>query len=228
MGWLCFQSLQDREFHPHPFPRPGLAVLVGLIWGLTSGCAFHYANARTGEEQLLGLGRLRLQTNTVEGPLQTITTSSTVPGLCIGLGPDHLGLSFGYVTRQKLVVMDAQAASALEAPTRASALTFGSRTNSAAWALGWTRMKATPARAGHQAVLTGRALAGAGLGLGGGDTGVRFGLQSQQMTVIRHENTWLTFAGTNRHWPWFDLFTLQVGAPSLADAPLPDGSNPSP
>src|SRR5688572_8315760 len=105
---------------------------------LLTGCAVRFGNPRTGVEQIWGLGSLRMQTNACGTNMITITSGSLVPGICLNLGAESFGGSFGLVQRQWIVTTSGES-DALAFP-RARGLTFRKDAESL-WAFGFSSLR---------------------------------------------------------------------------------------
>jgi len=175
-----------------------------LLPFILSACAFHYSNSKTGTEALLGVGGFRVQTNQVTKELQSVVAGSVIPGLCIGVGPDHFGISLGYLKREHLFIVNSTDPSGGARQSR-FALPLGSQDPSGGLGLGFMSLR-RPARDSHyECIIAARALAGVAFQAGAG-TSATAGLQSQQTTVVRSEDLELTLGSTNSVWPYFDYF----------------------
>lgn len=196
----------------HRFRRlAGLLCLAALP--ALNGCAIHYANARDGRETIWGFGQLRLEAKPVGSNLVSITTGSRIPGLCLNVGRDQFGISFGYVVRQQLAVISSPDLAALRPPAGTVPL-LRSDTN-ALWALGRLRMKSPPGN--HQAFVTGKAVVGLAAQAGGRDGSLHLGLHSRQSVALPDASARFDFEQPARRWPGFDLFAMKVDAAASGD-----------
>lgn len=195
---------------------------TGILVLALTGCAVNYSNPHTGAQHLWGLGQLGLKTDSVGEAWMSVTTGSRIPGLCMDFGPRHLGLSFGFLIRQETVVVETNRLPEIHGPERTLALPLHLDANSV-WGLGHLKMKSVASTHGPRVVISGRALAGLSARLGGGDSSVRLGTQSQQRCVVLDQNIYLTFVGTNQNWPHFNFFKSAIRLPAL-----PGPSNPPP
>ena len=176
---------------------------------LLSGCAIDYSNYRTGSERLLGFGRLRMETNST-GTMTKIVTERTVPGLCLAFGPDHFGFSFGYNQSQQLVVVGTNETSKLQPPQMLPGLDLSNAKYRVA-GFGYMTMKSVPQSHGHRiAVITGRALAGAGASISEDDAGLYLGVVSRRMVVSEVSDSFATIEEEAPRWPGFDLFSATL------------------
>jgi hypothetical protein len=187
-----------------------------LIWAagialLTAGCAVHYTDTKTGAEHLLGFGQLELKKKPAGDGLAAIVTGVRVPGLCLEVGRDHFGFSLGYLNRQTLRVVNTNATDGLEPPRVSPGVRTGGDAD-ALWAFGLLRMRSIASPVTHHAIVTGKALAGFGAGLGNGDDGLGLALDGRQKTVLFDENIRLDFDQDAPRWPGFDLFALKVSS----------------
>jgi hypothetical protein len=187
-------------------------VHTGLLLCLIScGCAIRYSDPHTGAEHLWGFGQLRLQTERSGGQFTTVTTGSRVPGLCLDVGRNHFGVSLGYASRQRLQVVETNSIAGFLYPSNSAAIRL-SHDRSAPWAVGHLRLCGAGESARHCAIVTGRALAGLGAGLGGGDTSVGLGTHSRQVVMVTDGNVSLDLDQDAPRWPGFNLFATKVNA----------------
>ena len=198
-------------FHRRLLSRGFVAIaVIGL-----SGCAVHYSNRQTGVEHLWGLGQLRLEKESagMTSNWAAVTSGYRVPGLCLSVGRDHFGFTLGYLDRQRMAVVSTNQISDLQLPTNSVAGLSWREVNSR-WAFGHLRMRGVGSPHRHWAIVTGKALAGLGAGVGGGDTSVSVALDSRQLAVVQDENVHLEFDQDAPRWPGFNLFATQVQASS--------------
>jgi hypothetical protein len=191
--------------------RTGAArpAFIGMALILLTGCAVHYGDSRSGVEHLWGFGQLRLESQPTGGGLAAVTTGVRVPGLCVEVGRDHFGFTFGYLDRQRLAVVDTNAAAGRKHPVASPRFCSIGSTN-ALWALGHLQMRTVPAPTHHYAIVTGKALAGLGASLGNQDNSLGLVLDGRQQAVVLDENILLDFDQDAPRWPGFDLFKMQV------------------
>jgi hypothetical protein len=186
-----------------------------------SGCAIHYQNPQTGAEQLWGLGQLRLRVESAggDGQLAAVSSGCRVPGLCLDVGRDHFGFTLGYLDRQRLVVVSSNLTAALQTPTNSVAGMLAREVNSL-WAFGHLHMRTVGRMDRHQAIVTGKALAGFGAGLGGNDSSLSLALDTRQSAVVAGENVQVDFDQDASRWPGFNLFTAKVQATHSSESTL--------
>ena len=189
-----------------------LAATLILAQGM-SGCAVHYDDRRSGVEHLWGFGQLRLENQSAgtNSNWAAVTTGVRIPGLCLEIGRDHFGFTFGCLNRQRLAVVDTNATAGLKGPAVAPGVRTGGDTNNL-WALGHLQMRSVAAPARHYAIVTGKALAGLGASLGRHDTSLGLVLDGRQQASALDENIRLDFDQDAPRWPGFDLFALRVEA----------------
>lgn len=215
------RSRSAREFGEAATPdachvfRCGKWLVGMMMLALTNSCAVHYSNPRTGAEHLWGLGQLRLEQ---ESPVTNVnwtavTSGCRVPGLCLSVGRDHFGFTLGYLDHQRLAVVCTNQIPELQLPTNSIAWLSARDVNSR-WAFGHLRMRGVGSPHRPWALVTGKALAGLGAGMGGGDTSLGVVLDSRQLAMIQHGNVHLKFDQDAPRWPGFDLFATQVQASS--------------
>lgn len=193
---------------------PALALLLVLAG---QGCAVHYANRRAGVEHLWGLGQLRLRSEALQGGKQRVAFGSAIPGLTIGAGRDHIGIALGFVERQELYVMDPR--SDVQPGIAKDTLCLVLReSRDGVWGFGHLKMTSIPIRDGCHGIITAKAAAGLSAQVGR-DPRLTIGTDTHQRLTILNENTYLSFAATNRHWPYFDLFNLQITSPTVTNSP---------
>lgn len=193
-----------------PLPLLLLLPVVLCPW-LFTGCAIHHSNSLAGVDDILGFGCVRYSTNAVGARFQTVAAETAVPGLSFALGLDHLGVSLGYHENQRLAVEPLTASS--NGVRRTFAIPLWKSRSGRVWAFGWQRLRTPPSSRHRQAFITGRALAGFAAQLGGGDSSFHAGTHAVETTFIQSTDTYLTFAGTNTHWPYYDLMTMAIDAP---------------
>lgn len=186
-------------------------ISIGILALAGSGCAIHYADNRSGAEHLWGFGQLRVQKEATGGGLTAVTTGYRVPGLCLELGRDHFGFTFGYLDRQRLCVVRSNEVADLRFPTAWPAVCAGGETN-ALWAFGHLRSRSVPLNSRHVAIVTGKALAGFGAGVGGDDTSLGLVLDGRQCAVVLDPNAQLDFDQDAPRWPGFDLFSMRISS----------------
>ena len=169
-----------------------------------SGCAIHYYNARTGDEYLWGTGRLKLKREDLGGGLASVVSGSSLPGLILGVGQDHFGLSFGLLVNERLLIVETNLLASLSPPAGFVSLPF----RDGAWGIGQLHMRATAERQA-QTIISGRAIAGVKAHLGRPGSAIHLGLDSRQATRVG-DNSHVVLTATNSFWPRFDLFKLAV------------------
>lgn len=186
-----------------------LRWILILIMPALSGCAIHYTDHQKGVEHLWGLGQLGLTVEPISNNLVRVTSGSRVPGVCIGIGHDHIGLSLGYIIRERLVVVETNT---VTEPLRLDRSHAISRRNDAdsVWGLGHLRLTSIPSTTRHQAIITGKALAGLAAHVGGGDTSLSVGLDGRQRLAMVGQNIGLEFDQDATRWPGFDFFAMRV------------------
>ena len=198
--------------------RHALTVAWAAAFTAT-GCAVHYQNSRTGAEHLWGLGQMRLQVEPAKGSdqLVAVTTGWRVPGLCLEIGRDHFGIAFGYLDRQQLAVVNSSATNEVRFPQAAPrCLSFGSSTG--LWAIGHAQLRTVARSNHHYAVITGKALGGLGVGVGGNDSGMGLAWDTRQRAVVFDDTICMEFDQDATRWPGIDLFTTQVTATHVIPA----------
>jgi len=186
-------------------------LLCAGIMFCASGCALHYCNAKNGTEHLWGLGQLRLQNQSAGSNYVAVVTGIRAPGLCLEVGRDHFGFTFGYLNRQRLEVVSTNTIANLQFPVVSPRICAFGSTN-APWAWGHLQMVAVPSPTHHYAIVTGKALAGLGAGMGNQDNNFGFAMDGRQRAVVLDENVRLDFDQDVPRWPGFDLFTMRVNA----------------
>ena len=196
-----------------------LCLILILIMPALSGCAVHYSDHRKGVEHLWGLGRLGLTIEPVGNHLVLVTSGSRIPGLCIGIGRDHIGASLGYIIRERLVVMETNAVMNSPGIDRSQAFILESGAGRF-WGFGHLRLNSIPSATRRQAIITGKALGGVGVHAGGGDTSLSAGLDGRQRLAFTEESAQLEFEQNAPRWPGFDLFTARVKEPALSQTNL--------
>jgi hypothetical protein len=150
-----------------------------------------------------------MENRSTGGDLAAVITGWRVPGLCLEIGRDHYGLSFGYLARQQLAVVSPDVVASLKHPKVSPRFLSNGNTN-APWAFGHLRMRGAGSPSHHHAIVTGKALAGLGAGLGDYDTSLGFVLDGRQRAVVVDENIQLDFDQDARRWPGCDLFEMKV------------------
>lgn len=197
-----------------------LLLLVALCCWLLPGCAIHHSNSHTGLDDIWGFGCVRYSTNAVGAHFQTVAAETAVPGLSVGFGLDHLGVSLGYWESQRLAVEPLTMSS--NRVQRTFAIPLWKSGSGRVWAFGWQRLSTPPASRHRQAFVTARAIAGLSAHLGGGDSSLHAGAHAVKTTFIQSADTYLTFGDTNARWPYFDVMTMMIGAPDLRLQLQPD------
>lgn len=206
--------MNERIFRGNALSSLALGSLL-IFFG--SGCALDYQNSRSGQEHLWGLGQFQFSTNWINTDLGTVTTGSQIPGLCMQLGANHFGFSFGYTIRQETVVVDLPQLGATRPIDQDGAIHWG-LTKEGVWGFGHLSLKSVPGNQGHHAVISGRALAGLGLRAGAKDNSITLALDQHQQTSIFNENMQITFDQDASSWPGFNFFAMQIKATTLANS----------
>lgn len=96
-----------------------------LIWAvgclifmcLSSGCAIHHYDAKTGTEHVWGFGHVAMRSVAANEGLQGVVSSTEFLGLVFSSSPQESFFSAGYSKQQRLHIIDADAAFRLEWPT---------------------------------------------------------------------------------------------------------------
>lgn len=196
------------------FPGSGLLLLATLF--ATSGCAVHY-RAASGTEHLWGFGELSLNARQINSRFLSVASGSRVPGFCCDFGQGSFGISFGYIVRQRLQVVNKNDVVDLQLP-RGAALNWHGRESNSLWGLGHLEMK-TPKSNHDQALITGQSLAGLSASAGT-DRGIKFGVAHFQQTVLPRDGTYLELSQPAASRPGLDLFSVQVDAPETVNLQL--------
>lgn len=177
-----------------------------------------------GTEHLWGFGQLRLQNQLAGSNHVAVVTGVRAPGLCLEIGRDHFGFTFGYLNRQRLEVVGTNVIESLRFPvTSPKIVSFG--TIDAPWAWGHLKMRTVPSRTYRYAIITGKALAGIGAGLGNQDNNFGMVVDGRQRAVVLDENVHLNFDQDAPRWPGFDLFAMHVEAFTSIDTITNTNSN---
>lgn len=221
------QAFLIRNKHQHRPKSIKSCVLpllnAAFVLGVTSflgGCAIHYSDKSRGSEHLFGFGQLRLDVRDLGSNLVHVTRGSRIPGLCLGLGPGHFEVSFGYAIRQDWIVAGADRLTGIQNPQARPALLFALDSNGA-WGLGHLRMNSLPARKTVHASASGTAIAGLRAIVGANDTSLNVGLDARQRLVVHAENFRLNIDQNAPRWPGFDLFAARVESLAFAQTKQP-------
>lgn len=199
--------------------RPGIyGFLLAAAFLATPGCAVHYRNAASGEEHLWGFGQLALNVRPVNDRLVSVASGSRVPGFCCNVDQGSVSVSFGYLIRQHLTVVDQNDAADFQFPRGSIALTWHGRETNSVWGIGHLKMK-TPAISEPHALITGQSLTGLSASLGS-ERGLKFGFVNSQQTTLPREETYLEFSQPSASSSGLNLFNVRVDAP-VFDNPEP-------
>jgi hypothetical protein len=84
--------------------------------GVTSGCALHYYDEKSGTEHVWGIGHLKMKAAPVAGTnVEAVISGASLLGVGVGLGREDFYLTAGWDYRRR-VVLGSNAALALEWP----------------------------------------------------------------------------------------------------------------
>lgn len=84
---------------------------------ISSGCAIHHYDARTGIEHVWGFGHISMRAVPADEGLQGVVRSTEFVGLAFSSCPQESFFSAGYSKQQRLHIMDSDAAFRMEWPT---------------------------------------------------------------------------------------------------------------
>jgi hypothetical protein len=196
-----------------------LPFLTSALVG-TTGCAIHYRSAKSGNEHLWGLGSMAWKADLKETNHPVISSGVRIPGLAIGVGTAFWGVSLGYTVREHLAVTTSNQATNLHAP-EILGLTFHENDTSI-FGFGHLRLTGPPGR--HQALVTGKAIAGLQIALDEARPALHAGTSRTQLTELSATNLFLAIDQDSAAWPYFDFTTSRV---EIDDGPTRD-ETPSP
>lgn len=185
---------------------------LALISFYATGCAVQYRNDRAGTEHLWGIGRFRVASQIVNSNLVSVTSGSCVPGLGFEFGSGGVGLSFGYLVHEKLIVARASSALKLGVVPSTFALTWSDKETDSVWGLGHLKMNSVPFDHQTDVIITGTALAGLKTQFEKESSGIDFGFRSRQQLVFLSDQA-LDFEQSAAPWPGFDFYSMSVAAP---------------
>ncbi len=94
----------------------GTAVVCLLTIASIAGCAVHYYDARTGTEHIWGVGHMAMKVSPANEGVRAVIRGTSAVGLAIGSFDAQQYVSVGWVSLQRVDVIDESTAVRLEWP----------------------------------------------------------------------------------------------------------------
>lgn len=166
----------------------------------------HYGNVHNGVERTVGLSRVTWRVTEMTNGYATISSGIRIPGLALGVGPDFVGVSFGYTIRERMIIVPTKLLNLATATSNGMAVPddVGNR-----WSVGFVRI-ATPPRS-ETVVVTGQAVAGLNISLDAGKPILTTGLRSAQFTTVPLDSDiHVEITDCADAWPQFDFTQLKT------------------
>lgn len=187
-------------------------LILLLICFLTSGCAIHYGNARTGSESAWGIGRVTWNVKPTTNGWSLVSSGLRLPGVILGVGPDFFGLSLGYEIRERLQVIPTANTNAVSAMINGHRLPQNTVHR---WSIGHVSIQLKPTDS--IAVVTGKAVAGLAIATENSRPSFTLGANTKQLTAISGQDEWIEFSGGTNAWPYFDFPSLNAIVKSVTN-----------
>jgi hypothetical protein len=183
----------------------GAGVAGGLLLA-TSGCAFHYYNARNGTDHLWGLGQLEMKVTQPNEGVQGVIKGVAAFGLVISVGQDGWRFGLGCDHHCRMVV----GTNAVPPLTNGGFLAFRVRDPRTEaqhlWGLGHLKMQAVAPNDGVQAVVKRAWSVGVGFASDGDGGHLVAGWNADRRVIMA------TNAAVRLDWPNDDIFQVRVGS----------------
>lgn len=171
-----------------------LIMLIALATYI-SGCAVHHRSKATGRETLIGLGRLKMQTQTLNEGVDLVKTESSSFGLLIEIGAGGPGMSLGYARMQRSFLL------------RGSNL--GDRHIEHSWHSPFKSIASKPDSTAS-VIMTGHAVAGMSARYGRINKSVTLGIQDRACTEVYDDHLAFSLTSDKKKWPYRELFNAEI------------------